>query len=367
MSLIDPGYPRSRFIASVLLAGEKKRWGTGDMWPITWADDDNLYGGAGDNSGSPMNFWRIAGPPGAVGMTEIKNFPVDPKKYCRPPSHPTHGIKPSGLLFLDAVMYLAVEAMNYGDNPVFNRQRNIHGWIITSRDYGKTWDVEATPVDFFTGRLSSAHFLQFGKAYAGARDGFVYAYFPAGEDGNSYWENGDGLLLGRVPRERVLEREAWQFWKGHGASDVCEWGHDEDAQPVFQYARMTGSDHVVYNAGLKRYILGNYSFFDRRKPHGWQGDGKRPRPLHQCEPESHFPSQLTLFEAPQPWGPWSLFHRDDNWGCWGGYQPNFPAKWMSADGREMFMVYSALGDDYCLTVQRIVLEIAEGERCTTTK
>jgi len=32
---------------------------------------------------------------------------------------------------------------------------------------------------------------------------------------------------------------------------------------------------------------------------------------------------------------------------------------MSADGREMFMVYSALGDDYCLAVQRIILEIAE--------
>ena len=67
---------------------------------------------------------------------------------------------------------------------------------------------------------------------------------------------------------------------------------------------MTGSNHVAYNEGLKRYLMGNYSFFDPRKPYGWTGDGKRPRPLHQCEPMSHFPSQLVLFEAPEPWGPW---------------------------------------------------------------
>ena len=256
--------------------------------------------------------------------------------------------------------------MNYGDDPAFTRQRNIHGWIITSRDYGTTWDVEATPVDFFTGRLSSAHFLQFGKAYAGARDDFVYAYFPAGEDGNSYWENGDGILLGRVPRHRMLERKAWDFYTGLNAQDTPEWDrNDALAQPVFAYPRMTGSNHVVYNSALKRYIMGNYSFFDSVRPHDdWMSDGKRPRPLHQCIPTSQFPSQLTLFEAPEPWGPWRWFHRDDNWGCWGGYQPSFPTKWMSADGREMFMVYSALGDDYCLTVQRIILDVPAGRRGT---
>jgi len=90
-----------------------------------------------------MNFWRIAGPPNAVKLTELNNLPVDPKVYCRPPSHPTLGIKPSGLLFFEDMMYLSVEAMNYGDDPMFNRKRNIHGWIIASRDYGRTWDVGA--------------------------------------------------------------------------------------------------------------------------------------------------------------------------------------------------------------------------------
>jgi len=361
MHLINPDYPRSSLIKSVLLEGEKGHWGTGDMWPITWADDGNLYGGAGDNSGSPMNFWRIEGTPPGVKMTEVDNLPVDPKKYCRPPSHPKNGVKPAGLLHLDGLLYFAVEAMNYGDNPTFNRQRNIHGWIITSEDYGRTWDMTATPVDFFAGRLSSAHFLQFGKSYEGARDEFVYAYFPGGDDGGSYWCNGDFILLGRVPRDKILERDKWEFLNGIDPGNRAVWGRDEGkAQPVFRYPSMTGENHVSYNPGIKRYLMGNYSFFNRVAPDGYAGEeGKRPRPFHQCRPFSEFPSQLVLFEAPEPWGPWSWFHRDDNWGCWGGYQPSFPTKWMSRDGREIDMAYSAFRGEYNLSAQRLILELAE--------
>jgi hypothetical protein len=66
---------------------------------------------------------------------------------------------------------------------------------------------------------------------------------------------------------------------------------------------------------------------------------------------------LTLFEAPEPWGPWSCFHQDDNWGTYGDYQPNFPTKWMSADGLAMMMVSSGSFDDYNLTLQKVTLEL----------
>ena len=181
------------------------------MWPLTWAADGHLYGGAGDNLGSPMNFWRIEGDaPGELSV--VDPLPIDHRQYCDiPPADPEHGVKPAGVLCLDGVLYFAVEAMHYGENPAFNRQRNIHGWIITSTDYGQSWQRAATPTHFFTGRLSSPHFIQFGQDYAGARDEYVYASFPAADDGNSYWENGDFLLLGRVPKQRLLERDAWEF------------------------------------------------------------------------------------------------------------------------------------------------------------
>lgn len=207
----SPDYPASRLIIGVKSGKYRYHKGDGDSWPLTWAKDNHLYGAAGDNLGSPMNFWRIEGDaPGLLFL--VDNMPVDIKKHCRiPPADPFKGVKPAGLLCMDGRLYFAVEAMNYGEEPRFNRQRNIHGWIMTSDDMGKTWNRDATLPDFFSGRLSSCHFLQFGRDYEGARDEYVYGYFCGADDGKSYWENNDFILLGRVPRQRILDRKSWEF------------------------------------------------------------------------------------------------------------------------------------------------------------
>jgi hypothetical protein len=355
-----PPYPKSTLIRNLILDRFRCHRGDGDMWPITWADDGNLYGAAGDNTGSPMNFWKISGGPmdafwgsgWGVSLELVHPKPVDPQIYCqRSDLDPKNGVKPAGLLCLNSVLYLAVELHNYGDNPNLNRQHNIQSWIITSEDYGKTWDLEATPTDFFTGRLASPHFLQFGKNYAGARDEFIYAYFASADDGNSYWENGDCLLLGRVPTEDLLKRQAWRFYTGLDVAANPTWDSDDRlAVAVFHYPLMTGENHVSFNPGLSRYIMGSYGFLD---PAG------TPRPYHTPGgwPETALRSQLTLYEAPDPWGPWALFHQDDNWGNYGDYQPNFPTKWISEDGRTMLMVSSGSFDDYNMTLQKVTLEL----------
>jgi hypothetical protein len=350
-------FPRSELIGSVTMGTYRLHKGDGDSWPTTWASDGNLYAGAGDNQDSPMNFWRVEGHPGERewGPTPylflVDNMPLNPKVYCqRPNVHPQWGIKPASLLSVQRKLYFAVELMNFGDNSEFNRQHNIQSWIITTDDFGKTWNREATCQDFFTGRLAAPHFLQFGKDYAGRRDDFVYAYFSAAEDGNSYWENGDFLLLGRVHMDSILDRESWEFFTGTGGKGTAGWSRDDSrASPVFSYFHMTGENHVSYNKGLKRYLMGNYGFTDQ--------DGK-PRPYHQGMPMWDpllQRSQLTLFEAPEPWGPWSIFYHDDNWGLHGGYNPSFPTKWMSEDGKTMWMVYSGSEEDYNFTIQKIIL------------
>lgn len=356
-----PPQRKSTYITDVNLDIHRYHQATGDMWPLTWGADDNIYGAAGDNRGSPMNFWRISGKPSG-GLTNqgdwivdlVDNLPLDPAIYCRDPRVDRRwGIKPAGLLDVDGTLYFAVEGQNYGTEPSFNRQTNVHGWIITTKDYGKTWNREATRVHFFTGRLSSCHFLQFGRGYQGARDEFVYAYSPAAEDGNSYWENGDFILLGRVRRDRILTRDSWEFYTGLNGKNEPVWSkHDGSAVPVFRYDKMTSENHVSYNKGIGRYIMGNYGFVD---------DDVNPRPNHQgVWPECANRSQLTLYEAPEPWGPWSLFYQDDNWGTYGDYQPNFPPKWMSDDGRTMYMVSAGTWDDYNFTVQKLTVKI-EGD------
>ena len=56
-------------------------------------------------------------------------------------------------------------------------------------------------------------------------------------------------------------------------------------------------------------------------------------------------------------GPWKLFYRDDDWGTYGDYQPNFPTKWMAADGRLLYMVSSGSWDDYNFVVQKMALKL----------
>jgi hypothetical protein len=125
------------------------------------------------------------------------------------------------------------------------------------------------------------------------------------------------------------------------------WNADDSlAVPIFAYSRLTGDNHLLYNKGIKRYIICNYAFID---------SNGNPCPYHN-EPLQQYITQLTLFEAPEPWGPWSLFYQDDNWGD-GDYQPSFPTKWMSDDGRTLYMVSSGNNENYNFMVQKFTLEI----------
>ena len=48
----------------------------------------------------------------------------------------------------------------------------------------------------------------------------------------------------------------------------------------------------------------------------------------------------------------------DDWARFGGYQPIFPCKWMSGDGRTMVMVYAGSFDDYNFCVKKYALRLA---------
>ena len=347
-----PPYPPSKLILHVSWDAHRYHAAAGDTWPLTWASDGNLYGAAGDNQGSPMNFWRIEGNPPSPSVFLVNNRPVDCSRYCKdiPSADPKAGVKPAGVISVKGLLYFAVENMNYGDNPTFNRQHNLNGWIITSNDFGKTWKLDATKQTFFKGRVASAHFIQFGKDNVDSKDGYVYAYFPAADDGKAYWENGDYLLLGRVPTDQILVRSAWKFFAGRQPSGQEIWDKDDSkAAQVFRYPHMTGEDHVTFNPVLKRYILANYGFHDGHL---------NPRPYHQHFIETVCPSQLTLFESSQITGPWYLFYRNDNFGTCGEYNASFPQKWMSKDGKTMWMVSAGTFDDYNFVTQKLTLTLA---------
>jgi hypothetical protein len=77
---------------------------------------------------------------------------------------------------------------------------------------------------------------------------------------------------------------------------------------------------VAYHPLLKRYLLASYRVG---------------------------PGQLGIFDAPQPWGPWTTVAYCEDWGNMKndghGLNCDFPQKWISDDGRTMWCVFSVYG------------------------
>jgi hypothetical protein len=369
-----PPYPPSALL-SATLEPHFQVGINGDEFPITWGADGDQYTGAGDNhqagtgaaaAASPLSFFKVHGGPTEMGCD---NPPVTPSDHQPAPNCsnvteqgspiPVQGpavseacpvwrpgvpnLKSSGVLSVGGVIYWAVSCFNYGDDPVFNRQRYGPAWIITSTDGGVTFNLTATPTDMFPGRLSAPRFVQYGRDYAGApaAEGghdWVYVYFPGTTDGAAFFENNDQMLLGRVDKRSILQRGAYQFYMGANPDGTVGWTSDATvAVPVWSFPLMTSVQQANYHPTLQRYVFANWA---------WISYDGMPRPDHTVDERNartgHQRTQLTLVEGETPWGPWKVFYRDDDWGGWdgssGGYTPVFPPAWLEDGG--LWMVFT---------------------------
>ncbi len=155
---------------------------------------------------------------------------------------------------------------------------------------------------------------QAGRGHSDAPDAFVYVHFPAAaEPATSYWDGNEYLLVGRVPRTALLNRSAYQFWDGTAWQQQHDFFGDTPARQalaaaaVLSYPFMLGQDHSHYSPQLQRYLLPNYGFvaWETGQPVGWHGYYQE----HHRAPAG----QLTLYEAPEPQGPWALVGVTQPW------------------------------------------------------
>src|SRR5215813_2673465 len=102
---------------------------------------------------------------------------------------------------------------------------------------------------------------------------------------------------------------------------------------VFRHPGGCGRSTISYDAGLKRYL--------------W------------CQtlpgPDARFKGGFGIYDAPEPWGPWTTVHFTEDWDVGPGESSTFPTKWMSADGRTLHLVFS--GED-SFSVRRALLAVA---------
>ena len=95
-------------------------------------------------------------------------------------------------------------------------------------------------------------FLNYGKNYEGARDGYVYIY---SHDSDSAYLPADRMVMARVPSDEITERAEYEFFEGLDSQGNPSWSADLTRRgAVFEHKRNCYRSSVSYNAALKRYL-----------------------------------------------------------------------------------------------------------------
>ena len=357
-----PVYPKSNYITGLefdMATLKNKCPGNGleaprsDNWPITWADDDNQYTSWGDGGGFggtnqegrvSMGVARIEG-----NKDDYSGYNIWGGKDPESSEQPFRG-KSYGIISIKGKLYMlrsgnGITQQCYGVQELWKSMDHGRTWIHTGVEWNFPFDENK---GFFV-----PTFLQFGRDYAGSRDKYLYIYAPdhtVSIDSLSKWDvNKPGRInLIRVPVKSMDKKSAYTYFSGIDRKGDPIWSFKiEERQPVFK-----DSDNgvmrtsVIYNPGLKRYILtvqqvGRYK--DLRGINAYIG----------------------IYESKEPWGPWHTILFEHPWKV--GNFPhlqnekfpgdaktvywNFSPKWWNDKGRGFVMVYTGPGGDQWGTVE----------------
>jgi hypothetical protein len=327
------GPPPSTFVGTARVE-ERESVGTasdGDLWPSCWSDDGNLYTANGDGKGFSLEgpfadiaVNRVQGePPNLTGQTLARGDEVGTIW-----SGAGYNRKPTGMVCVGDTIYLAVQdlALDFNDVPAAT--------IVKSTDGGRTWTWERSAPMFDDHVFTTIWFADFGRGSQWAPGRYVYAYGLDGNWRDSFDDTVDDpqdVYLARVPETKVQDRRAWQFFTGLDHQQQPRWSRDiSNRRPVLHDGRrlyeqtystnrvsdlsVLSQGGVTYVPGLDRYLYASWTEYT-----------------------------FELYESPTPWGPWKHFKSKDFGGYpWdqsqhGGYATTIPSKFLSEDGRSMWI------------------------------
>lgn len=294
VSAPNPPYPLSPVIESVTwdFTSLSRAARGSDLFPLTWADDNNLYTAWGDGWG-----FSESGSKKSSGVSAISGPPTS---FIGTDLWSSTG-KAHGIISIDGLLYIFVT----------EEYMWMRGKVGRSMDHAITWKFTDWIFDEPGGVFAAPGILQFGRGYQGARDHFVYGY--------SEIERGviqPHIALFRVPKDQLINRNAYEFFAGLDGNGRPVWTADvKQLQPVF--TDPNGVDwgmQAAYNPVLRRYLL---------------------TVRHDCS------GGWGIFDAPEPWGPWTTVAYYNNWidsKCKLTFI--FNQKWTSTDGTTMWIAFS---------------------------
>lgn len=307
-------YPASSVITSVDFDAAYETLAPGsDNWPVTWSDDGNQYTSWGDGGGFggtnvdgrvSLGIARVEGDP-----TNYVGINVWGGKDAENPAQ--FNGKSYGIISIEGILYMWRSPRQSSYN--YDEAR-----LAYSTDHGATWTLNDWAF-YKADDLILPTILNFGQDYAGARDNYVYSYAPRYQGATSLAVQVPGLVdLMRVPKTQILERSGYEFFAGMVDGQPTWTTELTQRQPVFEDANGVGWNlSASHNAGLNRYLL-------------------------MTEHEQTGYGNLGIFDAPEPWGPWTTVAYYDDWLNSRTFFWNFSNKWLSADGRDFWMVFSGV-------------------------
>jgi hypothetical protein len=327
---------------------------TGDLWPAAWGEDDRLYTACGDGIG-----FGIVPDDIVVGVVDGYPPEMDGHNLFGARGAAVAGLwgpeiwtlnrKPTGMTCVDDSLYLFFQNLANAWSPdPFGYAPNAS--ISVSHDGGATWEYDHGGPMFSDRVFTTGFFLDFGRCGEHAIDDFVYVY---GIDGNWRWSETHApteLFLARVPRDRIPDRSAWEFFAGLADTEPTWTDEIADKAPVLVDETIYRSDwtgvaqgSVVFIPALNRYLYSTRAFYE------W-----------------------IFHEAQYPWGPWTKVTVREWVGGWteefhAGYPVTIPSKFLDEDGLGGWIISSLSsstfdGMYYNMNFRRFQLEVGDAGR-----
>jgi hypothetical protein len=327
-------------IKGVEFTGRHARYTNADTWYPSWAADGNLYSPWTDGKVNGISV-SSNGPKAATGYaTILGDSPLDLKfvnagTYPAAPA-PYGGRYPCGSLVYQGVWYYGTYCLMDSDGDAGKGLNwDILGPFVGFRwstDFGKTWnETPHSPCSPLFGepdkpggpvKIGCPHFLDFGRNMQHSPDGKAYlvahgavASDPTPRPANLSWITADQIYLARVkPGIRNMNnRSKYEFYAGGG-----KWTRDfAKIAPLVEWDDNGGCVTITYNAPLQKYFM-------------CVTDGGNTI--------SRF--NTYILESSALTGPWRLVTYMKSFGEQ-GYFVNLPSKFISADGRTMWLCYAA--------------------------
>jgi hypothetical protein len=347
----DCPFVQSQDFTQIKFLGIKSGFRYGDTFYPSWGDDDLMYspftdGGCWRLDGSIDNCWSGNTEYAVTGQAVLEgDDPLTLVVYSlgtKPGSAaPYFGRYPCASLMYNGVWYygtygLGPKETQYGDNHFNSFWIGPFVGFHVSTDRGRTWKDSPHPagksifgesgINGYPVKIGSPHFVDFGKNMQYSPDGKAYMVAhgadiddPKPRLWNSSWINGDNVYLLRVTPsiENMNDASQWEFYGGKDGQGNALWTNDfSKIKPLLEWNNNMGCVNVTYNAPLKKYIM---SVTDG-------GNTVAKMNTYFLESES-----LT--------GEWKLITYLKDFGEQ-AYFVNFPSKFISKDGKTMWMFYS---------------------------